>query len=142
MPAIRTSPLFVFLAVSAVTLAGCGPGQKTVYPVRGKIVDSAGKPAAGVLVMFHPTTPPGDEALAVTGTTDDNGEFQLTTYRTGDGAPAGEYLVTIVWLPQKKSPFDAQPDKLGGRYASKDKPAAKFTVERKSDNQMPPITIK
>ncbi|HZN32458.1 MAG TPA: hypothetical protein VFB80_01520 [Pirellulaceae bacterium] len=84
----------------------------------------AGKPAARATVIFHPKAPAAD-ALAEkapprpTGEVQADGSFTLSTYTAGDGAPAGEYTVTISW-PSGSSPIggdaDSGPDRLGGRY--------------------------
>jgi hypothetical protein len=45
----------------------------------------------------------------------------VNTYTAGDGAPAGDYAVTVLW-PQGEShtggDSDSGPDRLGGRYAN------------------------
>src|SRR5687767_10889460 len=89
------------LAAFALAGAGCGPsdpGLKPVYPVQGSLFVK-GKPAKGAVVMFHPlpleTGRP--TALRSRGTVGDDGSFRLTTYNTDDGAPAGEYVVTVYW---------------------------------------------
>src|SRR5688572_10824093 len=65
------------------------------FPVKGKVVVD-GKPAKGATVTFHPREA-SDRPYIPTAQTDDNGEFSLATFETGDGAPAGEYDVTVIW---------------------------------------------
>jgi len=71
-----------------------------------------------------------------------DGSFKLSTYGTEDGAPAGEYLVTVVWpggvLPDGR---EEPEDKLLGRYSTAARPAAKVTV-REGTNDLDPIRLK
>src|SRR5262245_11446603 len=83
-----------YLACVIPLLAGCGSGPRP-FPVSGQ-VKLGGEPVAGALVAFHPLDgAPGSNALSAF--TDDQGRFQLTFRRSGDGAPAGRYAVTAVW---------------------------------------------
>jgi hypothetical protein len=103
----------------AFLVAGCGDGRKPVYPVRGQVLDADGKPAAGAKVIFHPIGINDPGAARPVGVVDDSGEFTLTTYASGDGAPPGNYAVTVEWRPPRTTPFGAVPgDRLKGRYAS------------------------
>ena len=55
--------------------------------------------------------------------TDTNGEFHLTSYNADDGAPDGDYVVTIEWRERTglmKQDFEG-PDRLGGAYAKMEK---------------------
>src|SRR5262245_25757066 len=101
------------LSAGCLLLASCGPGRPPVYPVRGQILDGDNKPAADALVIFHPVNPAPAGAPKPTGRTDERGHFTLTTHDKGDGAPEGEYAVTVEWRLPKKGPFDpAPPDRL------------------------------
>ena len=69
--------------------------RKPTFAVSGKVLDGT-KPLANVAVVFHPV---GDDGPKPRGKTDADGAFSLTTYDTADGAPAGEYRVTLeLWL--------------------------------------------
>jgi hypothetical protein len=132
----------IAVAVLAAMLSSCGDGRVKVYPVHGKVVDEKGKPAAGATVMFHPVTPPGHNVEAAAGTADEAGEYRLTTYNAGDGAPAGEYVVTVTWPEPRKSPFGPPPkDLLCGKYADRQASKLRYTVEPKPDNEIPAITV-
>jgi hypothetical protein len=132
-----------------VVLVGCGDGRnlRKVYPVKGKILVN-GQPATDCQIAFHPTDA-GDPATRVTprGLTDEKGEFQLTTYYGNDGAPEGEYVVTIEWRERSgltKQDFEG-PDQLGGVYANPEKtkglPGFVVKVERKP-MELPPFELK
>jgi hypothetical protein len=130
------------VAAAALALASCGDGRVKVHPVRGTVLDASGKPAAGAMVTFHPVAPPGGGVEAVCGVCDDTGSYRLTTYDAGDGAPAGEYVVTVTWFQPKRTPFDPPPtDLLCGKYADRQTSPFRFTVEPKPDNEMPVITV-
>src|SRR5208282_3006456 len=97
---------------------GVPENRKATQPVRGKVFFE-GSPPADALVTFHllnPTTKKFDrtgEALV-----DPDGTFTLSSYTANDGAPVGDYTVTVVW----NSPFvDAQgnpgPNQLPERYS-------------------------
>jgi hypothetical protein len=109
-----------FLA-SAMTLpfAGCGSGKSLPpqYPVRGKVV-SKGQPAAEAIVTLHAASP-GASKVAPRGVTATDGTFVIGSRLKDDGAPEGEYAVTIVW-PQAQDPQkqfeNTPPDRLEGRY--------------------------
>ena len=128
------------LAGLVVVLAGCGKkGWLETYPVKGTVL-VGGKPAAGATVAFHPRETTGDRPYVPNGKADENGEFELSTFVTGDGAPAGEYDVTVTW-PVRYNPISTlwEGDKLGGQY-SKAKSTLKVTVEKKPQ-QLPPFEL-
>src|SRR5262245_35683473 len=105
----RKNPLSAAsLALAALCLAGCGrSGRAPVYPVTGQVLlDGSGKPAAGATVIFHPAKGATDSAPRAVGQADDQGTFTLTTYEKGDGAAAGDYVVTVEWRAAKKTPLD------------------------------------
>lgn len=95
----RSSPVtrvgVVMTAVCCLAAVGCGKSGSGTVPVAGKVVVN-GKPAAGAVVTFHPDGAAAD-APRPTARTGDDGRFQLTTKAAGDGAPAGEYRVTVTW---------------------------------------------
>jgi hypothetical protein len=79
------------LATSCFLLAGCsGSGRPAIAPVRGTVTYQ-GKPVAGATVVF---LCPGAPRLAV-GTTDESGNYRLTTYEPNDGAMIGTHVVTV-----------------------------------------------
>lgn len=123
--------LLLGLGVAAFT--GCGSKQRAierqaVYPVTGVLL-LGGVAASGAHVSFHPVggTGPG-RGFPARGLVDGEGKFQLTTYTTGDGAPEGDYIVTVYWAaPQPAASHDEEdddsanelpPDRLGGRFRS------------------------
>ena len=82
-------------AVFLVCLAGCARNAPVVpHPVRGT-VERAGAPVADATVIFYPETALPDGIHNPIGITDASGRFNLTTLQQNDGAPAGEYRVTI-----------------------------------------------
>jgi hypothetical protein len=62
--------------------------------VQGKVVFQ-NQPLAEAMVVFHPLTAPAEKSPQPIGQTDAAGHFVLTTLKTGDGAPAGEYSITV-----------------------------------------------
>jgi hypothetical protein len=144
---MKTLRLLVPAAVltSALATIGCGSSAPAVYAVRGRVVDAAGKPAAGALIVFHPVNGAAATdkvAPKPVATVAEDGTFSLTTYVQNDGAPAGDYAVTITWIRPKKTPLDREgPDLLEGRYADAQKSQIRFVVEKKAQNEVPEIRL-
>jgi hypothetical protein len=96
--------------------------QLTLHAVRGRVLVD-GVPAENVNVAFHPLNVAGRPYCPV-GRTDDQGVFHLTTCRGPDGAPAGEYSVTLVWpdgaIDECDCPDPTLHDRLRGTYANAD----------------------
>jgi hypothetical protein len=129
---------FVALAALALlgTASGCG-GQKAVYHVHGVVLDGKNKPAKGAVVVFHPAAADAAQDCKPVGTVDDNGEFVLTTYQSGDGAPAGDYVVTLVRPAPRRTPLDREGgDLLQGRFADPAASKITVTVEKQTDNEV------
>ncbi|AMV26029.1 hypothetical protein VT84_16640 [Gemmata sp. SH-PL17] len=129
---------FVFL------LASCSDGRKKCYPISGKILVD-GKPAADCFIYLYPANPADGEGkdrtipLAVA---DENGAFALSTYGTGDGAPAGDYIVTFTWRERSgllKNQYEGK-DRLNGKYATVEKSPVRLTVEKKP-TELPPFEL-
>src|SRR5262245_6999914 len=113
-------------------LAGLANGKVKVYPVEGRLLVS-GKPAGNARIVFHPVEP-GNSALYPVGVTQPDGSYRLTTYATGDGAPAGEYIVTVIW-PHEAIPIDecdcvdpVTHDRLCGLYADPTRSPLRATI--------------
>jgi hypothetical protein len=132
------------LAGLILLLSSCGQGgRKPVYPTRGKVLDARNKPAAGALVIFHPVNASPDDLDKPRGYVDDTGAFTLTTYEQGDGAPEGEYIVTIEWRPKKKTPYDPEPqDLLQGRYSKPKESKIRARVEKQEMNEIKAFQVK
>ncbi|MGL4553907.1 MAG: hypothetical protein ACRC33_22335 [Gemmataceae bacterium] len=124
--AVGLTCLVAFLALNA----GCGDraGKLKTVPVSGKLF-SRGKPAAGALVIFNPPSQADEkDPIYPKGTVKDDGSFRLTTYAQDDGAPEGEYSVTVLWQGTRAGGEGGGADKLGGRYADPRSPRLKATV--------------
>jgi hypothetical protein len=106
--------------------------------VEGQVLDAEDKPAAGALVIFHPVKADDQDLNKPRGYVDDNGRFSLTTYEKDDGAPEGDYIVTIEWRARKTSPFDKEGgDQLAGRYSNPKTSTLRATVDKGSTNLKP-----
>jgi hypothetical protein len=117
----RTSVLLLF-ALSLGT--GCSnratdASRLETFPVAGTLLVD-GQPAMDAHVAFYPVG--GSRPMCSVGMTGSDGTFRLTTYAAGDGAPDGEYVVTVFW-PDPSMPADPcecpDPivhDRLRGRY--------------------------
>src|SRR5690606_6356929 len=108
------------LAISS----GCGGDDRVkLYPAAGSVTVK-GQPAEGAEVVLFAV----DESLRgpgnplPNGVVGPDGKFSLGSYGVGDGAPTGEYQVTIVWPEEvKASPNNPERpparDRLNSRYA-------------------------
>jgi len=95
---------------SAAFLAGCGRGEdvsgrQPVFPVSGT-VKYKGRPVAGADVTFVCN----EKEKSAFGRTDDNGNFQLTTYSANDGAVAGKHVVVVVKSAAAPPVTSVEPD--------------------------------
>lgn len=93
---LRSSAFLTGLAVVAGVL-GCSRSGASIAPVAGRVVVD-GKPAGAATVTLHPVNPGAEfKDVRPTGQTDADGRFALTTFAHNDGAPSGEYRVTVAW---------------------------------------------
>ena len=64
-------------------------------------------------------------------TVQSDGSYHLTTFATRDGAPVGDFALTVTWPgPRVKGQGDDEPgpDRLQQRYADPKKPAASVHI--------------
>lgn len=82
------------MILGLAVLAGCDNAPQRdgppTYAVTGTVTQD-GSPVDGATVRFQLV----DGAQASTGVTNDQGRYVLATFAAGDGAPAGDYRVTI-----------------------------------------------
>ncbi len=99
MRALRTSsclkrtPILLAAAVMCMAMCACGQSRPRTEQASGQVLVNE-RPIANAVVIFHPVNANAD-AVRPTGRTDEQGRFKLSTNKDGDGAPAGEYKVTI-----------------------------------------------
>lgn len=124
-PLARLAALLSAIAIGGLLPAvGCGRAEATrlaVFPVKGQVTLN-GKPLSNALVVLHPKTPAPGQSTTPRATTDANGDFQVSTYDTNDGAPTGEYAVTIQHFPllQKGESFEPGPNSLPKKLSKPD----------------------
>jgi hypothetical protein len=119
------------LAMGGLALGVCSCAKKEkrapVFAVNGQLVDGGGKPLPSATVVFHPVADPGPDVPKPRGTTDENGSFRLTTYDGNDGAPEGEYLITVErWITP--SADQGPVNKVAAKYAKPETSGLKATV--------------
>lgn len=74
-------------------------------------------------------------ARCTVGSTDAAGQFSLTTYAAGDGAPEGDYIVTFFWPHESFNEIDPcdcpapiDHDRLRGQYIDRNTSPLRATI--------------
>ena len=119
MKAARFGTILLVL-FAGLSIIGCSK-QTTVpvYPVHGQVLLN-GKPLADAIVSFHAQSG-NDHAAYPSAHTDADGHFSLTTHAAGDGAPEGDYSISLVCFrsrPVKKNSGGHAENVVPLRYAS------------------------
>ena len=116
-------------------LVSCSGGKSGLNPVKGKVLYKDA-PFAGILVTLHPAAGDDPKFQVPTGVTKEDGSFEIET-GPDLGAPAGDYVVTMIWMQEKTGFKKKAPgtmsmvsevpmeDKLKGKYADPKNPAFK-----------------
>src|SRR5712692_1194590 len=104
MPNPRRPLILLTVALLACWPVACSSSSgPNLYQVRGKVLHK-GTPAVGAVVFFHRKDRTNLAEPVPYGEVDSEGRFSLTTRKKDDGAPAGEYLVTIFWPDANAKP--------------------------------------
>lgn len=129
------------LLLCAVSISGCGgetneqrlqrmvPNAKKTTKVNGNVTVN-GQPGKDLWVTLHSTD--GLE-LRPRAQCDEKGHFTIGTYQGDDGAPAGDYKITIEWLTFARlgGAGWVGPDKLKNKYNDPKKTPFEVTVADK-----------
>lgn len=130
----------IWIAVLAAVVAGCQQqrsGEKPVYRIGG-VIRVDGVPQEGVQVILHDQAGLDvDNPTFPNGYTDAEGRPMISTYASGDGAPAGEYRVTFFWgQVNPLSMTYGGPDRLGGRYQDAEQSQVRLRVSGQDANDL------
>jgi hypothetical protein len=132
-----TLPVLTALGL-VLSLAGCS-GDANMPPlgkVHGKVTYK-GKPLDAGHVVFTPASGKGGETGQVaTGEIDSSGNYEMTTFSTGDGAILGQHVVTVTAQKGDMPKPDATgrinyvlpKNETPAKYASADKSPLRCTV--------------
>lgn len=122
----------ITLVALAGLVAGCGDNKVTTYPVSGQVLYN-GQPLKGVAIAFHAVDPKNDIGYPPHADTDSEGKFLLAGHLTDDGAPAGEFVVTVAFVPKSADEGSDQVQKLAfqvpAKYQRKETSDIKVTVK-------------
>jgi hypothetical protein len=140
------SKLRYFTLLAAVALcwsSGCSRSQgPECHPVRGQI-SYKGKPLAEAMVVLHRRDGDVQGAHKPIAYTTATGGFSMTTANPGDGAPPGEYAITVeLRAPQTIGEEDVRngPNLLPAKYALPASSGLKCVVEQ-GENEIPAINL-
>ena len=139
---ITSGKLRIILIAFLITmLSGCGGERReAVYRVRGMVLFDD-RPLAEAQVVFHPVASTQRSLIAIT---DSRGEFSLTTYEPNDGAPVGEYRVTVEYrelVQEGDEMVRTGANLLPAHYASQADSGLRCTVNAEK-NQLEPFRLK
>jgi hypothetical protein len=135
-------PLALSLLTSFV-FVGCGDSSApkvATYPVAAPITFQ-GKPTPGAFIAFHPVTP-AENVPAPRGVVTSDGQLKVSTFNGGDGAPEGEYVLTVQWgrLVKRGGEVVPGPNVIPRKYASPQTSSLKVRIAA-GDNQLAPIRL-
>lgn len=126
----------------AMIVAGCSKQTVPTHPVSGQVY-YRNKPLAEALIVFHALDDSPQSPNKPMAYTDADGNFTLTTLKQGDGAPVGEYAITIDLreaVLQGEEKVRSGKSLLPERYRNPAK-AVRFRVEA-GHNRVPRIDVK
>lgn len=137
---------FFFLAViiGFVVATSCSRSTGPVcYPVSGRIAFK-GQPVAEAMVVLHRVGGDVEGHHKPIAYTRADGAFQLTTIKRNDGAPPGDYIITVELRTPKTVGEEAVrsgPNLLPAQYSKPESSNLKYSVVA-GDNQIPTIEVK
>jgi hypothetical protein len=126
-----------------VGLLGCSeaqPDRVAVHPAAG-VFTFKGQPAHGASLTLHPKAA-AEDVPAPRASVDKDGSFKLSTFNGGDGAPEGDYVVTVRWykLVKQGSDLIAGPNVIPRKYT--DPQSSDLTIRiAAGENALPPIKL-
>ena len=102
--------------------------KKPLHAVDG-LLRMDGQPLSGATVAFHSYNEETKRySYVCDGRSDERGRFVMTTYYRFDGAPAGEYAVTVLKRPRVDEEERPIKNDLPEQYATPDKTPLKVTI--------------
>jgi hypothetical protein len=129
---LRRSVYLILALAFGFLAASCSedkPNRKPTTKVTGKVTVDGATPDPPVQVECIAASETGGEHATFSRCdTKPDGSFELSTYESGDGVPAGEYTVTFKWQPFNLMSRDYGPDKFKGKYAKPESSTVKFTI--------------
>jgi hypothetical protein len=131
----------VFSAMLLMTLGACEPADKKVpvFTATGVVTEN-GKPLDNATVVFHATNGAADVPKP-SGKTNAQGEYKLTTYDTNDGAPAGDYAVTVEkWTTLR--PDEGPANRLPAKYARPETSKLQLSIKAEQNQTLPTLELK
>ena len=135
---------FAVVLLVLLPVCGCGKGDKNrvaVQPVQGTI-QFRGQPPAGAFVSLSPKNPI-EGVPAPRATVGADGSFTVTTYDGNDGAPEGDYVLTVQWYKpiRQDNELVGGPNVLPLTYASA-RPSDLVVTVAAGENQLKPIQLR
>ncbi len=124
-------------------LVGCSKNDRRprTFPTTGKLL-IRGKPYRGIMVVLRPAEGDDQRFPSPRGTRQADGSFRLTTFKTGDGAPAGEYKVVIIY-DSDTSPLakNVRRPAISAKYQSRAETPLRATVHAEAVNDIPTMRL-
>ena len=140
----------VAIAFTFASASGCGssrdPNWLPVFPATGKVSFQGAAPG-GAYVVLHPkqaNSPVAASNVSPHAAVEPDGTFKISSYSASDGAPPGDYVVTLEW---KKTVKDSRgepgpgPNVLPAKYAQAATSPITVTIAQ-GPTQIPPIVLK
>ena len=146
MRSFRSTPRGVVVALVVFSLAftSCGGKKpKPLYPTSGKLLIN-GQPVGNVTVFLTVENPADAEETRSFATTELDGTFKLTTRALNDGAPAGDYVVTLIYEPLD-SPLMRQkgkPPSFDKKYSDPKTSPLRAKITAQPQNTLDPFDVK
>jgi hypothetical protein len=138
-PKTRRWPALALLLSTALLAVGCGESWLEVFPVSGSIKFN-GQTPAGAQLVFHAVNPADPAAPAPKASVKPDGSFVVTSYQSGDGAPPGDYVVTVEWYQVDKD-GNVGPNVVPKEYSDPKASPIKVTVAAGAPTTLEPIAI-
>ena len=141
-PGRRRAVAYLLVALLVGSGASCSSGDRVrLYSVRGQVLYK-NRPVVRAMVVFHPLEGRSARDPKPIAYTDDEGRFSMTTDRPGDGAPAGEYAITVEL--REKTPTGVEKvhgrNLLPVRYSKPELSGLRCRV-LEGKNELPPLNL-
>lgn len=104
--------------------------RKPTHPVRGSAFFEGAPMVGAVITLTNEKDLPPTKPTRAFGVVEADGSFKLSTYQAFDGAPVGEYLISLTWREASKT----GPSMLPERYNTPATSGLRVTVSAGTNN--------